>query len=273
MYYAAALEKEGTFGEEAKTAWAEAAAEWLRFGDDDIPTGYTRISSDEPVMMHLNDLAMHEEAAKNILAQLEALQPGLRDKIIAEKRAALTDAQRKALDIPADKRSGKDHELAMQAEQAVWVAHDEVARRLTGQKLKEKGLQLAREANEHEQLAASIRRDRDTVNFINWLQRAKMEQSDEMLDARRLIFQGDRAYAEGSLLPAGQAYRQGLEAWRKVLDAHRDLISDQTTGEELVEAIRHYRRILKALDTPFPDPFILQDVLDLYANPGKGGAK
>ena len=38
MNYAEALEKDGTFGEVAKEAWADAANEWHRYGAEDIPT-------------------------------------------------------------------------------------------------------------------------------------------------------------------------------------------------------------------------------------------
>ena len=38
MYYAEALEKDGTFGEVAKAAWAEAEGDWNRYGGEDLPT-------------------------------------------------------------------------------------------------------------------------------------------------------------------------------------------------------------------------------------------
>ena len=199
------------------------------------------------------------------------MQPGLREKIIAEKKAKLTDKQRQALDTPAEKRTGKQFELAAQAEEAIQVTHDEVAHRITGPQRKE-AIRLAKQAAEHEQLALYIRRYRDMVNFVSWRQRAQAEQTPELLAARRLVFQGDRAYAEGDLVPARDLYREALDAWRKVLDAHKEYITDMVNGEDLMDMIKRYRRILSQLDEPFPQPFILQDIIDDQQKQG-GAAK
>lgn len=262
MSYAEALEKEGTFGEVAKNAWASAASQWHRYGDEEIPTSF-KDEKDEPVVIRLNEQEWHEKAAKDLLTELEDLQPGLRDKLVAERRETLTDAQREALDTPPEKRSGKQFELAAQAEEATRVTHNDVARRITGAK-RDEARKLAKEATGHEELATYIRRYREIVNFAYWRLRAKIEQSDDMIDARMRVYQGDRAYAEGSLEAARDAYQQGLLGWRKMLDQYPSLVVDQTTGEDLVEVIKRYRRILSQLDEPFPEKFILQDILDAH---------
>lgn len=263
MSYAEALEKEGTFGEVAKDAWASAAKDWQRYGDEEIPTSFKDEKTDQPIVIRLNEQELHEDAAKKLVDELEALQPGLREKLVAEKREALTDSQREALDTPPEKRSGKQFELASQAEEATKVTHSEVARRITAEK-RDEAKKIAKEAAEHEELASYIRRYREIVNFAYWRLRAKIEQSDDMLNARKLVYQGDRAYAEGSLEAARDAYQQGLLVWRKVLDEFPSLVADQTTGEDLIEVIKRYRRILSQIDEPFPEHFILQDILDAH---------
>ena len=40
------------------------------------------------------------------------------------------------------------------------------------------------------------------------------------------------------------------------------LKADDLTGDDLVEMIDRYRKVLDQLDEKFPQPFILQDVLD-----------
>jgi hypothetical protein len=271
MSYAEYLEKDGTFGEVAKGAWAGAARQWQHYGSEEIPTSFKDEKTQEPIVIRLGEEEMHEQAAKKRAAQLEAFQPGLRQKIVSEKRAALTAAQRAALDTPAAKRTGKQFELAEQAEQSIQVTHNEVARRIKGPKHDE-AMKLAKEAADHEQIATYIRRYREIVNFVYWRLRADLEQTEEMLTARSLTHQGDRAYAEGDLMAARTDYRQGLERWRKVLDKAPALIPDQTAGEELMDVIKRYRRILGQLDEPFPDPFILQDVIDAHAEKQAGPA-
>ena len=57
---------------------------------------------------------------------------------------------------------------------------------------------------------------------------------------------------------------QGLEKWRKVLDAYPKLLEDTNLTDELANSIQRYRSVLDQLDQEFPQPFILQDVLDAY---------
>ena len=278
MYYAEALEKDGTFGEVAKSAWATAAADWHRYGSEDIPTSYKDEKTQEPIVIRLNEEEMHQQAAKKLAAQLDALQPGLREKLVAEKRAALSTAQREALDTPIEKRTEKQYELATQAEEAINVTHNEVARHITGRNANRRCC-LPKRPTDHEQIASYIGRYREIVNFVYWRLRAEAEQTDDMLTARKLIHQGDRGYAEGDLVAARDAYQKGLREWREVLDKFPSLVSDQTTGEDLMDVIKRYRRILRQLDEPFPEKFILQDVIDqqqkMHGGPVKteGGGK
>jgi hypothetical protein len=266
MSYAEALEKDGTFGEVARGAWKTAGDEWRRYGNEDILTSFRNDRTGEPIVIHLNDQEKQEEEAKKLIAKLDAFQPGLREKIVAEKRAALSPREREALDAPPDRRTGKQGELAAKAEEAVQVTHNEVARRLTGPKRKE-AIELAKAIVEHEQMVGYIHQNRQTINFEFWRRCAQTEQEWQTVNARELLYRGDQKYLEGSLVEARDTYRAGLKAWRAVLDAHKDLAADRTTGEDLMETIGRYRRILRQLNEPFPKPFILQDIIDAQQPP------
>ena len=102
------------------------------------------------------------------------------------------------------------------------------------------------------------------MNFAYWRLRAEVEQTDEILATHKLIYQGNRAYSEGDLVAARNDYQQGLAGWRKVIDRAPGILSDQTTSDELMDVIKRYRRILGQLDEKFPQPFILQDVIDAH---------
>jgi hypothetical protein len=261
MYYAEALEKDGAFGEVARLAWASSADGWRRYGDEPIATSFQHEDSGEPVVIRLNDLEPEEQKAQERIARLEAIQPDLRKKLTAEKRAKLSAAQREALDAPAEKRTSKQWQLAAQAEEAVKVTNDELARHVNHKERKQ-AIQLAKDAAQHQLYASFIRRYREIVNFPFWQVRGKAEQSQDILTARQRVYHGDRAYVEGDPVVARDFYRQGLAAWRVALDAHKEYIADQTIVEDLMDVIDRYRRILGQLDEPFPKKFILQDVID-----------
>jgi hypothetical protein len=263
MSYAEYLEKDGTFGEVAKQAWIDAAKDWKRYGAEEIPTSYQDEKTQLPVVIRLGEEELITQTGKKLVAQLDAIEPGLREKLVAKKRAALTPAQLKAIEIPFEKRTPKQNEVAFQAMDSLAVSHNEVARAIKGPK-REEALKLAKEAANCEMIAGYINRYRDIVNFVYWRLRADVEQTDPMIDARRLLNQGDRAYAEGDQIAARSAYEQSFKIWRKILDKNPMLVPDVATGEDLMDIIKRYRRILSQLDEPFPEKFILQDILDAH---------
>jgi hypothetical protein len=230
-----------------------------------IPTSFPDPLTDQPVSHRLNDQERHEKEAEKLAAQLDVIQPGLREKIIQEKRDALPANQRKALDKPASERSAADYDLIDQAAEALQLTHNEVARRipLNNPKRKE-AIQLAKDAAAHEKLAAYVARDRDIVNFVYWRMRADVEQTEDLLNARKLVYQGDRAYANYELAAARDAYDQGLAGWRAVLDKYPAMARDDAAGDDLMDMVKRYRRLLGQLDQPFPEKFILQDVIDAH---------
>jgi hypothetical protein len=258
MNYSEALEKDGAFGEVARQAWKKAAQEWNDFGARELPS-----SLDDPPSMRLNDQEPFEAESQKLLAQLEELRPRLRNQISREKLGRLKPEERMAMDVPMRKRNPQQQKLAAAAEEKTRVTHNEVALRITGPKRALAG-KLARQIAALEQLASCIRRDRSIVNFDYWRLRAQVEQADQTLQARKLIYQGDRAFAKADLPAAQAAYDQGLAAWRKVLDSFPQLQKDssRTTQDDLMDVIKRYRYILKQLDEPFPKKFILQDILD-----------
>jgi hypothetical protein len=256
MNYSEAIEKEGTFGEVARRAWKTADDEWRHYGSIAIPSSYG-------VEIFLNDKEKEEEQAKIFVAELDALQPGLRDEIRAKKRQQLSDKQLTAYETPPDKRTSEQNQLAYEAEQRLEVTHEDVARQMKVA-LRAKAKKLAEEATKHEELATYISRYRDTVNFMYWRLRAQVEQTEDALNARKFIYQGDRAFRDGDLVTAKTAYNQGLAAWRKVLDNFPQLVEDELTGSDLMDIVKQYQRILQQLDEPVPENFILQDIVTRY---------
>ena len=123
---------------------------------------------------------------------------------------------------------------------------------------------LAEEAAQHEEMARNIRNYRDIVNFNYWRLRAQVEQTEEAINARKFIYQGDQAYQNGYLTDARDNYEEGLKLWREVLDKFPALVEDNITGSDLMDIVKKYRKIYNQLDKSFPEAFILQDILDKY---------
>jgi hypothetical protein len=271
MKYAKAKEDEGFFGEVACSNWQRAKDYWVGneqlnikgFGQVDIPTTYQ-------MHIQLNDQERLEEEAAKKAAELQALKPGLLEQMKQDRYDQLTDEQREAFDTPVKERTNEQHTLAEQARAAMDITHKELAKKIKGENRK-KARELAGEATELEWRAKIIKRYRGIVNFLYWKNRAILEQEDDALLARKSIYLGDLAYDEPNPPKARKLYEQGLEAWRRVIDKHEDgsedtftLLDDTTFVDDLHDICGKYREILGQLEEKFPEPFILQDILDKH---------
>jgi tetratricopeptide (TPR) repeat protein len=127
-----------------------------------------------------------------------------------------------------------------------------------------------------EAMATVVSRYREIVNFDYWRLRADVEQTDEALTAHELIYRADRDQEEGRLDPAKQNYDQGLAAWRKVLDKFPAAVTNETFGEDLIEVIQRYRKLLDLRDekeerkATYTKDFILHDIVELYEKDAAG---
>lgn len=256
MNYADNLEKDGLFGEVAKRAWAAAATAWERYGQLELPSSFVKVC-------RLGEKEYYQKRAVKLQGELETLAPGMRAKIAAEKLARLSPKERLSLDAPLDKQTTELLELAAEVRQRLEVTHAEVARHAPPPQ-RAKAEQLAADLDKADGMVRAISHEREIVNYDYWRLRAQVEQTDEQLNARELIHRGDRAHADGDLVAARKAYEQGIAAWRKVLDRFPTLVTDRTTGDDLMDVIKHYKRTLDQLDEPFPKKFLLQDIYDRW---------
>lgn len=258
MSYARFLEKDGVFGEKAKLAWKKAEREWHEYGSRSLPAGRGET-------IRLNDQEMHQATIVRLNEELDKLAPGVREAIRQQKYRLLTEQQREAYETPPGELTRETYYLAREAALALVVTPEEVARRVTGPDRK-KALRMADQIKEAEKLARLIAADRGTINFVYWRMRAQVEQTDEALAARELIYQGNAAARKGYLPSAKDYYDAGLTKWRELLDREdfSFLVREANTVDELIEIIDKYRLLLEKRDEPFPEDFILQDVLDSY---------
>jgi hypothetical protein len=256
--YSEDLEEEGTFGEVAKNAWKKAADAWTEFSNRDLPTPYN-------VFIRLSEKEFYDEKSKEAQKELARLAPpDLREKIAAERRAALSETEREALDTPPSERT-KEQKAAMYAvHDKIQIGHMEIADRVSGEN-RAAALKAGQEAESADEMSRLINVERDIANYNYWLLRCQIEPNDDTLEARKLVYEGDQAFRAAQLVQSKELYVQGLEKWRKVLDAHPKLIDDSSMTDPLVESINRYRSVLHQLDEKFPDPFVLQNVLDVDA--------
>ncbi len=264
--YAANLEIDGgldgkaVFGERARLAWDTSVREWDEFAKRDIPSSLgipIRIGEFEALQARL------EETTKT----LEELEPGVKEKLIEEKRQKLSEEERTALEVPAKDRSPEQQVSVAQAEAKLKVSAEEIAGRVSEQN-KTKAQELSTELTRLANLIRVTNSSRDTIQFKYWYIRCLAERTPDCLAARELMYKGNQAYLiDTDLETARKLYEDSFQKWKLVFNEYPLLMTDRVIQDDLCGpdylpgAIRYYEQVLKKLDEKFPEDFILAELI------------
>jgi hypothetical protein len=193
MNYAEAIEEEGYF-ELAQRAWTKAAEEWRQFGN-------TFIEHSTGVKLLLGSQPRLEKEVEELRTKIDALLPGVRDILAAEKRATLTDDERKLLEASPDTLGAEQYTQRANVEEKVTVTDRDVANRIARDQPDKanEALQTANELDRAEmELRYTINYKRD-ANYDYWQTRADFEQTPNALTARKAIFNAREAAREADV--------------------------------------------------------------------------
>lgn len=170
--FAAAKEEEGDFeGDRPRSRWERAREEWHEFTHRSIPAaGMANV---------FITVAGYEEYAREQAAaeqEFYGLQPGLQQQLEAQKRAALTDAERQLLDTPAGDVPEEKMEERGQISQRVQVSLQDFVDALPEEK-RAHANELAKKVALMRALTSAGSAARYTVNYDYWEKRCEAEQS------------------------------------------------------------------------------------------------
>jgi hypothetical protein len=258
--HARALEDDGTFGDAARDAWKLAGDEMRRFSVREIPTSW-----EVPIRLGLREAELAR--AEKISEELEALLPGRFKAVEQSRRETLSPEQKAALETAAIDRTEAQQKAAADATNLLFVSWPMVVRDAPAD-VRDKAKELARQYVEARETAEIIGRYRDIVNFDFWRATCEAEVTEPMLRAREAVWRADQEFENARLQSAKKAFEEAFASWREVLDQSPVLREDRLMGEEVVDLIDRYRKVLDQLDEKFPKPFVLQDVLDRVSSPG-----
>jgi len=264
MNYSEAVSEEGQF-DKARRGWIQAQKEWEEFGR--LP-----IEHSTGVVLHLGEQQELTDRVKKMQAELDAMSPGLREKMVAEKRERLSPEEKAALDTDPAKRTTQQLELAYAATGKIEVTDREVADRIgkdNPDMLKHALLLAGDIEREKLRLRYTINYKADS-NYDYWHTRAKMEQTPNALAAREAMFNASRTFKQGDPFGARKLYEQGFAKWRQVFDAFPESIENESsTGDDLIQYILQYRNVLDQMDEELGEDFPLWDVIERFDNEQK----
>lgn len=90
------------------------------------------------------------------------------------------------------------------------------------------------------------------TNYRYWKDRALAEGTDEGVTARRLFYEATRAYKDANFPVAVEKFKQGLEIWKSLLDAHKSLREDQISQKDTAFLARRYVLALRQVGIAEP---------------------
>ena len=241
--YADAIEEEGIFDDVARLAWQRAEQRWLKYGQRPIPTsyGYT---------IQLESGERQEEIVKELEKSLAALVPGGEASIRQQKIDDLTPEKRALIEADLADLEGDQYQIASSAKSKIRVTPNDM---VEATPLQDRNLAkvTASKLQEARAYSTTIKRYRGVVNYVYWKTRCIVEQEDRAIDGRRYLYEANEAYEDIRLVESIEKYD---EAWKRWSSIHRDypVLADDVTAEDLVDAVKRYRRLMDQLGLDFP---------------------
>ncbi|MFM8215322.1 MAG: hypothetical protein ACKN82_11860 [Pirellula sp.] len=252
MYHGEAIEDEGILDERAKFVWERASREWKDFGNRELATtGYVPVT-----LRSIETARKNVDELKQKFAELTA---PVRDKVIATKKERATIAnprKAEAFAKSADAQTNEERMWASEFAMAIEPNYQELASELPRSD-QIKALELASQLRSSEEYSRSTSSLREQVNYSYWETRALAEQQQMMVDARRLIFEGNKLIDVADIKGAVEKYEEAFVRWDKVF-RYYPVIMTEDVGGDVLKAINRYKKLI---DEDIDEKFVLYEFM------------
>lgn len=106
----------------------------------------------------------------------------------------------------------------------------------------------------------------DQMNYPYWKDRCAAEMEEEGTRARRLFYEGTKAYKSADFPVAVEKFKAGLQIWAKLLERHQPYLRDDLNKKDTGLIVKRYARACQQsqVDLPPDTPFL--DLLKVYEN-------
>ncbi len=252
--YSDNLETDGRFDEKVERSWKQAQAEWKAFGDREITTSQGQV-------IRLNEQEYFDDQFKKLTAELETIQPGLREEMTAQLREKLTPQQAAAWDKPEQDRNAEEINLADEARKILDISNTQLAEKMAADRI-ERGRDVAKRLDNAKEQSIWTTRYREIVNFKYWRHRVAFEQLPEIIQARKLFYEGKKAFREGDLTVSKRDYDQAFTLLKKNMDLPEfaGMEDEDALQLDFKEIMETYLKLLDQRNEKLPDDFILRDL-------------
>jgi hypothetical protein len=110
------------------------------------------------------------------------------------------------------------------------------------------------------------------MNYPYWKDRCLAEREPDGVNARRLFYQGTKAYKAGDYPEAEKNFAEGLAIWAKLLERHEHYRKDDLNRKDTGLILRRYLKVLTNVGKPVPEDLPFKDLLkesegDIHLDP------
>ncbi len=250
MYYAEAIESEGILDSSASFAWKQAGTEWADFGTKSLyqfrqKTDLTLLSNKRAV----------EEIAK---FQKEFDEMSVEGKVKAEQflRKGIPAEMLKRFDAAPEDRSQMDYEAYLTLKNRLTPSFQQIAAQLPAN-LQLKAVELGTKLTFTKDFLREVESYRGQVNYEYWELRAKAEQRDDMVEARRLMYQADQLINVADVKGALESYEQAWKQWAHVFSRFPTMLTEEV-GDDVIKSLGRYKRLV---ETELDETFVLYEYI------------
>lgn len=243
MNHSEAIEEEGVLDERARFAWQRAGKSWTEFGKK----GLGGTSGDAVILGSIDKL---QEEVASLLAQFQDLTKDAKFAAVEAKKKKLPEARLAAFNKPEAERNEDERRVAMEVYMQIIPNYQEIAGQLPRENQLE-GLELAKKLLAAEDVLRNTKSLRDQVNYSYWDERAKAEQQEIVVDARRMMFEGNALIDVADVKGAVEKFEAAWRRWDKVF-RYYPMMMTEDAGEDVLKSINRYKKLIdQDLDRSF----------------------
>jgi len=104
------------------------------------------------------------------------------------------------------------------------------------------------------------------TRYPYWKTRSQVESAQMMVEAHKLIYDGQQQFRKGNLSTARDLLIRGMEKYQQLLDKYEVLATDDESIEEGLSAVLYWQKILKLQFQPIPEKYPLKGMWDTHQN-------
>jgi len=104
----------------------------------------------------------------------------------------------------------------------------------------------------------------DQMNYPYWKDRCMAEMEPDGTKARRLFYEGTKAYKSADFPVAVEKFREGLNVWKELLDRHQQYRNDDLNKKDTGLVMKRYARACQQSQVDLPKDAPFQDLLKAY---------